>query len=737
MNKELKENYPLPAPTPEIGFGLVEPIYRDKGFKALPLNGKRPLVKGATGLSGSITYEKAQEWRTKYGFANTGIVADGWIAVDVDHHDDKFGADQLASLEAKHGKLPKTWKSSARGKESPSAQYFFRVESQCAFDSNPSPDIEIIHPYHRFSAVSPSKHPILGTQYIWYTPDGDEADEIPSIDEFAELPLGWVLAFSKDSSDLYKAENPFDGDCQVWINSLDSREPTPFTEFALQEISALQHIGHNDLLLLLRKVNEYHWNLWERGTLHLFEAIRNKYYLTTNEARPETEFENALRWVIGKSWEPSTRPDRTAQEIAEAIVAKSSALSDKDFWQSRNSLRQIHKLARQKVIAPFTLLGMSLIRVLNTVPYNVHYRSFRGSSSLNTLVAFVGPTGTGKSLTLDAVNSNMVFTDSPEALGGDATFTGVIEPGSGEAIPDSYMKWKKDEETGFLVKKWRNENHSGIFSFDEIGMLDGRQARVGSTIIEFMKQGWSGSVLGRELASGKGVLIPAKEYRFSMFINVQPARAGLLFESSAISGGLPSRFLFFSTQDPLARIEFDSTPAQLISVPKVDWAGVEAIDALPSMQLEHMKESFKSVDGGLPELDSHLLLSRAKVAVALAVLEGRSYLTEDDWDLSEVIIRHSKATRGVILTALSSSKNSEIVAQGRAAGIKNSIASEVEHDQIVAKVAARIVSLRLQGVPETGEKGLKKRLRNEHRKYFEEALESLNPPSTTTETLTQ
>jgi hypothetical protein len=172
-------------------------------------------------------------------------------------------------------------------------------------------------------------------------------------------------------------------------------------------------------------------------------------------------------------------------------------------------------------------------------------------------------------------------------------------------------------------------------------------------------------------------------------------------------------------------------------VPKVDWAGVEAIDALPSMQLEHMKESFKSVDGGLPELDSHLLLSRAKVAVALAVLEGRSYLTEDDWDLSEVIIRHSKATRGVILTALSSSKNSEIVAQGRAAGIKNSIASEVEHDQIVAKVAARIVSLRLQGVPETGEKGLKKRLRNEHRKYFEEALESLNPPSTTTETSTQ
>jgi hypothetical protein len=381
-------------------------------------------------------------------------------------------------------------------------------------------------------------------------------------------------------------------------------------------------------------------------------------------------------------------------------------------------------LGRKKVIAPYALLGMILMRVLHTVPWNVSYRSFRGDSPLNFLVAFTGPTGTGKSLTLQVVDDFVIFSDSPASKGGDGSWKGITEPGSGEAIPDHYKEWIIDEGDSKKPKKfaWKNENHSAMFAFDEIGMLESRSAREGSTIIEYAKQGWSGSVLGRVLASGKGTMLEAKTYRFTMFINIQPARSGILFTDSAISGGLPSRFLFFSTQDPNGKKEFDSNLADPIRLPFVNWVGVKTIDALPSMEEAHREESFRSIDGGIDELDSHLLLTRARVAVALAVMEGRSELIEQDWELSKFVIEHSKKTRAEIFDVLRGQAGKEIARQGRAAGTRSAIAAEVEDERRIKHVISRIKILREQGVPETGENGLKKKLRNDQRKYFNEAI---------------
>ena len=261
-----------------------------------------------------------------------------------------------------------------------------------------------------------------------------------------------------------------------------------------------------------------------------------------------------------------------------------------------------------------------------------------------------------------------------------------------------------------------------MFAFDEIGMLESRSAREGSTIIEYAKQGWSGSVLGRVLASGKGAMLMAKTYRFAMVLNIQPARAGMLFTDSAISGGLPSRFVFFSTQDPDGRKEFDPTPAKPIKLPFVNWVDVKYIDALPSMDAAHKEESFKAIDGGIDELDSHLLLTRAKVAVALAVMEGRSELIEEDWELSKYVIEHSKKTRANVLEVLRGQAGKAIARQGKAAGTKNAIAAEVEYERKIKTVITRLKSLIADGVPETGAKGLKKRLRNDQREYFEEAM---------------
>ena len=699
-------------------------MYDQLGYKPVPLSGKTLIVSGATGRAGSVTKEKIEAWREQHPSANTGIVAHGWIAIDVDHHDEKYGADQLAELEKRFGRLPKTWKSTARGPESLSAQYFYRVEQIIPYESNPAKDIEIIHPTHRYSAVSPSIHPSLGVEYTWYEPDGSEATRIPEIDELPELPLRWSLAFGKPNEAITGNVAAYQGSIQDWIDWLDDRAPSHFTLELIEELASMTHIGHNQLLQLLIRVRDLETQSWERGTRKAFDFVSQKYFATTNNPNPTDEFNKVLIWVIGKDWVPTEKSSKTAREILEGIIAQFKKEESKEFWQSRQILKEIYTLGRRKVISPFTLLGMTIIRVLNTVPWNIYYRSFRGTVALNSLAAFVGPTGTGKSLTLDATSSYIVFSDSPESMGGDGSWKSVIEPGSGEAIPDHYKTWKKDED-GLPGPAWAHPNRAAVFAFDEIGMLEARQGREGSTIIEYAKQGWSGSVLGRELASGKGVMLRAKTYRFSLFANVQPARAGLLFTAPAIAGGLPSRFLFFNTQDPLGKREFDPTPATVIRLPKVNWEGVKYIDALAVMNEAHKEESFKAIDGGIPELDSHLLLTRAKVAVALAVLDGRSELQDEDWELSEWVIQHSKATRDVVLRELVGAEGQAIAKQGKAAGMKASIASEVEATRMVKKVAERIQTLRAEGAPETGERSVRKRLRHDQRMYYNEAVEYL------------
>jgi hypothetical protein len=719
------ETQNTPTALPEVGFAIASLAYESAGYLPIPLDGKKLLVKGATGHSGSVSPEKVDEWRFRFPQANTGIVAHGWVAIDVDHHDDKFGGDQLVELERKHGKLPKTWKSSARGADSPAGQYFFRVEEIIPYESNPARDIEIIHPTHRYSTVAPSVHPTLLQNYVWYDPDGNEASELPDLDYLPELPLNWQLAFGKTQERYLDYSHAFTGDNQDWIAWLDDSEPTYFTLELLEEIASIHHIGHEALMKLLLRVRDLQVDIGERGTRKAFDAISSKYFATTRETHPDTEFNNLLNWVIGSNWEPTPKWTISAREIVLKMIAQGDELDDTKFWNSRNSLRKIHELGRKKVVAPYSLLGMVILRALHTVPWNIYYRSFRGTVPLNALAAFVGPTGTGKSLTLDATENYVAFADSPAEMGGDASWVGVVEPGSGEAIPEHYMAWHETED-GKKVKDWKSKNHSALFSFDEIGMLESRQAREGATIIEFSKQGWSGTVLGRELASGRGTMLPSKSYRFGLFVNIQPARAGLLFTPQAIAGGLPSRFLFFSTQDPKAKSEFNENPASVIKMPMVNWIGVTYIDALPIMNAAHREESFTGIDGGLPELDSHLLLTRAKVAVALAVMEGRSELIDEDWELSNYVINHSKKTRSTVLAALKNAQGVEIAKQGKAAGMKASIASEVEHGRKIRTVAKNIKDLREQGVPETGEKGLKKRLRYENRKYFDEAIEYLN-----------
>lgn len=543
---------------------------------------------------------------------------------------------------------------------------------------------------------------------VWY-------GEVPLQEEWDARPDApeWLLTGSKKTAGASYV-GPYEGDLGAWLNDLSAGP-------AIEEL-AVEALHYGDLVsalgLVVEKAVFYPLTPGLRAT---FDRIATSYMNSSETSIPE---EDRVEKVFGllRWWVP--RHEAIRGELADywdwwdrRTVEPPKA----DFWTRRPALRHAHKVARQTTTAPWAVLGSAIQRTLHTVPYTIGYRTYLGDAPLNSLVAFVGPTGGGKTLTQGVVRRAFDFND-------DLFWTEPIEPGSGESMPDFYqcMVTEADPDGKKVkAKGWRDPvNHSQMFAFDEIGMAEQRAGRTGGgTLLEFMKQGWSGSAFGRVLAKGEGTMLASGTYRFGLHIAVQPARAEMLFTPQAISGGLPSRFLWFSTVDPKARAEQDDSPLARYALPRVIWDGVQSINALPEMNAAHRESNLSRHEGTSDELESHALLTRAKVAVALAVMDGRTYLNEEDWEISAEVMAHSAETRANIQKVLAAEAGKEIARAGKAQGTKTAIATEVQENHLVQKVAARIQELRELGIPDDGGKdSIKRRLRGDQRKLWDEAV---------------
>ncbi len=104
---------------------------------------------------------------------------------------------------------------------------------------------------------------------------------------------------------------------------------------------------------------------------------------------------NRPRWMTGSTaseW-PLPRPGVEAQPLAEDLPPAEVG----GFWQERPVLEHLLTFARARMVSPWALLGVSLVRILAVVPPHVVLPALIGShASLNTYVALVGPSGGGK-----------------------------------------------------------------------------------------------------------------------------------------------------------------------------------------------------------------------------------------------------------------------------------------------------------------------------------------------------
>ncbi len=422
-------------------------------------------------------------------------------------------------------------------------------------------------------------------------------------------------------------------------------------------------------------------------------------------------FESAMPWVASLADAPEELPAKV-----EAAPAGDMYLPDA-FWESRPVLRHVRDFARARWVTPDALLGVVFTRVLACVPPHFTLPPIVGGrASLNMFIALVGKSGGGKSVTMSAAEDAVVV---------DLSAFRVETPGSGEGIAHAYMR-RGDIKAG--EPPVIQHTASMIFNVSEIDTLVALGSRNGATLMPELRKAWSGEQLGFAYADPtKKLPVPAHMYRMGLIAGVQPGRSKALLDDS--DAGTPQRFVWFVTGgDPGAvRQPPPEPPPWVWKNPCTHITPLIPVCERVRTELQDARyETLRNPDKEEGALDGHRGLARLKIAAALAVLDGRLEVADEDWDLAAVVISTSDAVRADVQRHLTVEAQKSAHARAVLAGHSTATADEVASERAIL----RVVTLLKKHIMSAGETGatagkLRQKLNRRDRGEIDVALDRL------------
>ena len=311
-----------------------------------------------------------------------------------------------------------------------------------------------------------------------------------------------------------------------------------------------------------------------------------------------------------------------------------------EFWDARESLARIRQAAHSRHRPADAVLHIVLARLaamLDPVRLDTGVGSV---ASLNYFAAVIGAPGSGKS---DAWSIACELYPAPAQS--ESWFADNQPLGTGEGLAEIYMGTEQLPSTGkgkplFVRKQVRR--HAFVFA-DEGEALTRHLERAGATVGESLRRAWKGVPLGQRNAAAEHTR-HVVNYSLGLAIGFQPSTVGPLLAD--VASGTPQRFIFASAYDP----SIPDTPVPWPE-PRVWWSQY-AEEAEWSLDAA-VREEISAIDLGIVQgrivfepYDAHAMLSRVKVAGLLAALEQRKRISREDWDLSLLIWKASRAVRG-------------------------------------------------------------------------------------------
>lgn len=384
--------------------------------------------------------------------------------------------------------------------------------------------------------------------------------------------------------------------------------------------------------------------------------------LSPKEAKDS--FAGIIAWAVGQAPAGAQRAVERVREripppdVVEVASDEQPTLEsiEENFWDARENLNLIYTAALAKMTSPWAVLACCAARILALTPPTIRLPAIiGGEGSLNWFGAIVAKSGGGKGAAM-AVADRLVVSD-------DVYIRGA---GSGEGMIEAYRRASED-----------NPVTSILFSIDEVDSLASLKDRSGQTTMSVIRSGFSGETLGYTYRGRAKEAVPRHTYRMTMLVSVQPDRAAALFDDAG--GGTPQRFQWFIgrdrriTADPPAWPTRKGEPLSIPLLSATDLARAAGIIAVPDIVCDTIRQArAASMSGDDNALDGHALYCREKFAFALALIDGRTEISEEDWKLAGIAAAVSDWTRAQTHRKLVRALDEGARERGRLLGISRS-----------------------------------------------------------------
>lgn len=346
------------------------------------------------------------------------------------------------------------------------------------------------------------------------------------------------------------------------------------------------------------------------------------------------------------------------------------------FWSSRKVLAHIRTAAHARAIPADAVLYGVFTRVASLLPGDLRVdTNMLRPASLNLFTALVAGSGVGKSSSQGLAADLVPVPSSLE----EADYQDSVPIGSGEGLAEGFMGKAQEavgtnrdgsEKTQLVRKQVR---HNALYYVDEGKTLTTLMTkREGSTLGQAIRTAWMGAVLGQMNGTEERTRV-VRDYAMGMVVGFQPSTALPLLDG--VEEGTPQRFIYATADDPTipdegpddpgplwgpdwldklfakdgSRDPFDTQKAPNLLGGGAHKAVTLVVPIRKRLRAEHLERQRGKVE--TDPYDSHRPLMLIKLSALLALLDGRTDVTEEDWSLATVMWGTSSAIRRRLLRA--------------------------------------------------------------------------------------
>lgn len=670
-----------PQQLPQV-YGAAAWTYVQRGWLGvlpLPPGAKTEPPSGFTGETGRYpTQADVQRWVSTHPGGNIALrLSDTTLGLDVDAYEGRLGGQTLAGLEAQLGQLPPTWVSTSREDGSGSGIRIFRVPGGLTWRNDIGADIDVIRRSWRYAVVWPSTHPKTRATYRWYAPGWIPAVTPPSETDLATLPFPWVQ-FLTEKPEAKKTK------IRSSLNSDDFFDPPISFEEANRRIrmrldAVTDHTrrgwaGFRDTLRdssydIGGFVGGDHLT-YDEAQLALTQAIVNGGHFPNQDdllwIQQGLDDGSSVPWKVAKKAPPRpvNRPKDRLGGVGDGenesggggkeggSRRKLPLIPDK-VWEQRGWLKAIRDRSRGTSDSPDGVLGAALGIYAASVPHNVKIATgIRRPIGFSLLVGLVSKSGRGKSSAWGMACDEFAPVDAAP----------IYPVPTGEGITEKLMGWEitTDPMTGNDVKVKKQVRHNAIFHIDEGAALNAGMLRDGASVGAVMRAMFSDQQLGNANAdSDRERNIPRGQYTISLIVGYQPSTAMRIVRDT--STGMAQRFLWFSARrQPTTEPGIPEVPSFVL--PRVTTLPTATLPGGKTQHLVHVEPAVAALiqresderdaadeDDAEDDYDSQKPVVVAKLAGLACLIEGRSVITMDDWQLGCELYAASCAVRDELI----------------------------------------------------------------------------------------